>query len=110
IVLWSIPLIFISKDQGLAFKEIVKLIGVFMSMLITVEIIKFKPLNYIKWMLFCYVIAYYIICVFLFQKIGFDVDINAVWMDRSKSGLGLNANTYSYFSYFANLSLFYLIE
>lgn len=110
IILWSILLIFISIDQNVALNEITKSIGVFLVMLIVLEAIAYFPDKYIKWFLFSYVIAFYIISTHLLLRVGTTTHVSDAWIDRSNDTLGLNANTYSYFSFFANIALFYLIE
>lgn len=108
VVSWSFLLISISSKQALAFKNVVLLFGVFMVMLLTAEIIKYGHKKYIKWLLLCYVIAFYVTTIYMYQMTGDIVNIHSNFIKRS--AYGINANQYSYFSYFALISLFYLIE
>src|SRR5690606_14283462 len=99
----------ISVDTTVAFKEILRLIGVFITMSIIVESINYSEKN-VSWILKAYIFSYYTISLFLFNNVGTITVTELAWIDRSAETLGLNANTFSYFSFFANISVFYLIE
>jgi O-antigen ligase len=87
-------------------KEIFKLIGALTCMLIIFEVKDFK--NIIQIALISQVLAFYLITINLILNIGLITELSFV--DRSTETLGLNANVFAVASYFANISLFYLIE
>jgi O-antigen ligase len=56
-----------------------------------------------------FVVAFILISLNLLIRVGIKhINVSASYIDRGE--FGLNANTYSYFSFFCNMSLFYLIQ
>ncbi|MEL4455020.1 O-antigen ligase family protein [Lutimonas vermicola] len=109
LIIWSAFLIIILPvDFEMAIKTLLKILGVYLSILITIEILSNKSYDYITSFLWAFIISYYIIVYFLMTG-NYDIDISSgEYIYRGR--FDLNANAYSYFSFFANMALFYLIE
>ena len=105
----SILLILISINLETAFQNVISLLGVYLTILLTIELLNYKRLLFLEIFLLSFVIAFLMLAGYVFFVVGKNkILLDAVYIDRSQ--FDLNANTYSYFSFFANIALFYLIQ
>lgn len=109
LILLSLVLImFLPLDIPIASTNIIRMTGVYVCVLLTTEILSYKRYNFIAIFLIAFVISYYIIVIYLLIGTR-DIDVSS-GKYIYRRGFELNANTYSYFSFFANIAIFYLIE
>ena len=107
IIIWGLLLIPFSINIETAFINLQKLLGVYFTILITIEFLYFQKNIFLEIFLLSFVLAFFIIAFYILLGPDGGIEITSSYIDRSQ--FDLNANTYSYFSYFGNMALFYLI-
>lgn len=109
IVILGVFLLGFSLNLEVAFQNLTTLAGVFLTILLTIEFLNSRKYNFTETFLVSFVFAFFILAAYLFAGLGkSEVDITGAYIDRGQ--FDMNANVYSYFSYFANIALFYLIQ
>lgn len=96
-----------SIKPGYAIKIFIRAFGVWLIMLMTIEVISYNPKIIIKWIMISYLIGFFANTLYIFPELISRFGTSGEFFSRR--GLGLNANKYSYFSYFANIAAGYLI-
>jgi O-antigen ligase len=94
--------------MSLALGNIITLLGILFALIIIDEALTFNSEQIFHVIFLSFVIGFYITVIMLLHNKEAVVDISGQHMDRSQ--YVLNANMYSYFSYIASFSTFYLIE
>lgn len=98
-----------SADISVGLKNLITLTGVYLSVLFTVELLKFQYFDFTITFLHSFIISFFILSFFVFSGVSDSpAEIGEDYIDRSV--FDMNANTYSYFSYFSNMASFYLIQ
>lgn len=108
-ILWSgILFFFLPVDITTARIELIRMSGVYVCILLSGELLFFRKHDFTIVFLRSFVYAFYIVVALLLSG-NSEIDITSgTYIYRGR--FDLNANAYSYFSFFANLSIFYLIE
>ncbi|HRP31126.1 MAG TPA: O-antigen ligase family protein [Agriterribacter sp.] len=108
LVLGLLILIF-SANLSVGFQNLITLAGVYLTILFTIELMHFRFYDFSETFLHSFVLSFLLLSFFLLMGPGGNqVEISEEFVDRSS--FDLNANIYSYSSYFANMALFYLIQ
>ena len=110
ILFLSLLLLFKSIDISAGLSNISKLAGVFFCIIITFNYLNFKKYNFTNTFLASFIISFYVISFFLILDFGVGVSNISKGENIKRSEFELNANIYSYFSFFANMAIYYLLE
>ncbi len=109
ILIVGILVLTFSTNLSVGFQNLVTLAGVYLAILLTIELLQFRFYDFSETFLISFVLSFLLLSFFLLLENGGNAaEVSEDYIDRSQ--FDLNANIYSYFSYFANMSLFYLIQ
>ncbi len=90
--------------------NILRIGGIYLSIFLTIEFLNFNKYDFTTLFLLGFIIAFIIISIYAILKLSNMGSFMANIEETNRSGFELNANTYSYYSFFALISSLYLIE
>lgn len=109
ILVLGVLILSFSTDLSVGIRNLITLTGVYLSILFTLELLQFQYFDFTDTFLFSFILGFLILSFFIFFDVaGSPGKIDEDYIDRS--AFDVNANAYSYFSYFSNIAAFYLIQ
>jgi len=111
IIIISIFLILVLPvDFNSAVTNLLKITGVYLGILLTIELLSFKEYDFTELFLLSFISSFIIISVYALIQSSVLINPIANIEETDRGMFDLNANTYSYYAFFSIISTFYLIE